>query len=152
MATCSSCNSSCGDGVLFCPRCGSLPQRSARKSYAGSVVLGAALLLLAVVWKFVAAQMALVDNQPTIVPPPPDDAATLIAKCGQPDSDKLSNSGSPQNATRALVYQKPRVKAVFHHDASESGWRLQAMLDAKTLKPIASEKMTKRLPCSANPK
>jgi hypothetical protein len=150
MATCSTCNSSCGDGVLFCPRCGSLFQRPERKSYAGSVLLGAALLLLAVVWKFAASQMALVDNQPIIVPPPPDDAATLITKCGQPDSDKLG--GPPQSATRALVYQKARVQAVFHHDgSSESGWRLQAMIDARTLKPIAPEKMAKRLPC-ATPK
>lgn len=150
MATCSICNTAYGDGVPFCPKCGSLPGKPARRSYVGSVLLGVALLALAVLWKFVASQAVLIEKPATVVPPPPDDAATLVTKCGLPDSDTLAEvSGLPQNPTRSLVYRKARVKAVFHHvGSSRDGWQLQGMLDAKTSKPIGPDKVTKRLPCA----
>jgi hypothetical protein len=152
MATCAICDSSYDDGALFCPHCGSIRQQKTRGWYGGSILLAVALLMLAVLWRIVALPPSTAEKP--VVPQPPDEAAMLIAKCGPADSDERTNSGgSPGSEIRSLVFQKARVKAVFNRaDPSAHGWKLRAMLDAKTQKPLAVDRLAKRLPCaSASP-
>jgi hypothetical protein len=97
------------------------------------VVLGITLLAFVAIWEIVSLAPPAASTQ-VVSPEPPDDRATLIANCGQPDADKPdSKNGMP---SRSLLYQKARVKAVFIRADSSSRWKMQAMLDPKTLKPL----------------
>jgi|SRR5882724_2057107 len=145
MATCSTCKSSFEDASRFCSHCGSLPERSKPFLYGSSIVLGIALLAFVGIWEIVSLAPPAASTQP-VAPEPPDDAAAFITNCGLPDADKPDNkSGMP---TRSLLYQKARVKAVFIRADSSPRWKTQAMLDPKTLKPLTTAKLTKRLPCA----
>lgn len=146
MATCSTCGSSADDALRFCSYCGSLSQQSKPFLYGGSVTLGIALLVFALIWELVS--LAPPATSPQIVTPePPDDAAVLITNCGQPDADKPDSKNGTQS--RSLLYQKARVKVVFVRADSSSPWKTQAMLDPRTLKPLTTEKLAKRLPCAS---
>ena len=108
-------------------------------------MLGVALLAFVVIWEIVSLAPPAASTQ-AVVPELPDDVATLIRNCGQPDADKpYSKNGMP---SRSLLYQKARVMAVFIRADSSSRWKTQARLDPKTLKPLTTEKLTKRLPCA----
>ncbi|HEY8224240.1 MAG TPA: hypothetical protein VIG25_03105 [Pyrinomonadaceae bacterium] len=108
-------------------------------------MLGLALFAFVAIWKVVSLVPPAASSQP-IMPDPPDDAATLITNCGQPDADKPDSKNGM--SSRSLLYQKARVKAVFVRADSSSRWKMQAMLDPKTLKPLTTERLTKRLPCA----
>jgi hypothetical protein len=147
MATCSTCGLSVDDALRFCSHCGSLSQQSKPFSYGGSVVLGIALLVFAVVCEVVPLAPPRATSTQTVTPEPPDDAAVLLTNCGQPDADKPDSKNGTQS--RSLLYQKARVKAVFVRADSSSRWKTQAMLDPKTLKSLTTEKLAKRLPCAS---
>jgi hypothetical protein len=108
-------------------------------------VLGITLLAFVAIWEIVSLAPPAASTQ-VVSPEPPDDRATLIANCGQPDADKFeAKNGIP---SRSLLYQKVRVKAVFVRADASSRWRMQAMFDPKTLKPLTTQRVAKRLPCA----
>lgn len=107
-------------------------------------MLGIALLAFVVIWEAVSLTPPAASTQ-SVTPEPPDDAVVLITNCGQPDADKPDSKNGMQS--RSLLYQRARVKAVFVRADSSSRWKTQAMLDPKTLKPLTTEKVAKRLPC-----
>jgi hypothetical protein len=147
MSTCSKCNSSYEDSKPFCPNCGAQPGSSNKMSYGGSVLLGIGLLAVAIVWKLASIPTPTQPGADTTLASPevPDEAEALIAKCGKPDVDKLRNT---QPQTRLLVYQKARVRAVFVRADPREKWKTQGMLDPKTLRPLAADKLARRLPCN----
>jgi hypothetical protein len=145
MATCSTCGASFDNGSPFCSQCGSLPQQSKRFLYGGSLVLGFGLLAFAVMWGLFSHLPPEAATQ-AVKPKPPDDAAVLIANCGQPDTDQPDSKNPTLN--RSLLFAKARVKAVFVRPDSAADWKMQAMLDSKTLKPLTPERLAKRLPCA----
>jgi hypothetical protein len=152
MANCVTCNSQYADATPFCPNCGSLPKQQARSSYLGSILFGAGLLALILVWQVASLPTMTTKDRPPVVPEPPDEAAALIASCGSPDLDRMSPSHDQvQTSTRSLVYKHARVKAVFTRDGSAAhGWKLQGMVNPSTLKPLTADKVAKRLPCANN--
>jgi hypothetical protein len=108
--------------------------------------------MVALLWRIAALPPSTVEKP--VVPQPPDEAALLVTKCGPADSDETTNgTGLPGNEIRSLVFQKAKVRAVFNRaDSSGNGWKLRAMLDVKTRKPLAADRLAKRLPCaSVNP-
>lgn len=145
MAICSTCKSSLDDTSRFCSRCGSLPERSKPFLYSSSVMLGIALLAFVASSKIIMLTPPAASTQ-AVVHEPPDEAATLITNCGQPEADKTNTDNG--RATRSLLYQKARVKVVFIRADSSPRWKMQAMIDPKTLKPLTSERLTKRFPCA----
>ena len=149
MATCFNCKSQYPDAALFCPSCGSVPESPARESYSGSILLGVALLALILVWQVASLTPTSGENQAPVAPEPPDEAAALINSCGRPDLDRISPDNEVQKSSRFLLYRKAGVKAMFNHGSSSArAWRLKAMVDARTLKPITADKLARRLPCA----
>lgn len=74
----------------------------------------------------------------------------LIATWGSPDSDYSAENDKPlpDPNRRLLIYRKARVRATFVRSSANLPWKREAMLDSKTLRPFASEVVTKRLPCA----
>lgn len=147
MPTCSTCGSSFDNASRFCPKCGLLPQQAKSFSYSGSVMLGIALLALAAIWKVVSLAPS-ATMVPAVTLDPPDDAAVLVTNCGQPDADNFDVRNGTQG--RSLLYQKAKVKAVFTRSDSSARWKMQAMLDLKTLKPLMPDKLARRMPCTSS--
>lgn len=150
MPKCSLCSSSYPDPAQFCPSCGAVPIEPKRIPYGGSILLSIVLITLIVFWKIAMLASLAQEGQQSVLVEPPDEAAILIAKCGNPDSDKLIDNSPSQGATRSLSYRKKRVSVVFVHPGNgKVGWRTEAIMDAKTMKPLSENALAKRLPCAA---
>ena len=145
MAACSLCGSSLDEASHFCPRCGALTRQPKRPLYGAPFLLALVLVLIVVVGKLI--QMA-PPQQEAVMPTAPDEAAVFIRKCGQPDVDNAEDRSGTMNR-RSLLYRKAKVQAVFIRSESEQ-WKVQVMLDSRTLKPLTPQTLAKRLPCAAN--
>jgi TonB family protein len=54
-----------------------------------------------------------------------------------------------QSKSRSLVYRNAGVKAIFNRDGSSGQrWKLQGLVDAKTLKPLSADKLARRFSCA----
>jgi hypothetical protein len=71
----------------------------------------------------------------------------IITACGKPDTDE-SEVPRPDPNRRWLIYRKARVRAMFVRPSVNVPWKREGMLDNKTLRPLAPEVLTKRLPCA----
>ena len=145
MVTCSTCGMSFDNASRFCPKCGSLPEQAKSFSYGGSVVVAVVLIAVVLMWELGSLAPSRAITQ-TATPQAPDDAAMLITNCGQPDADVPDISNTLQR--RSLLYQKSKVKAVFVRSEPSSRWKTQVMLDTKTLQPLTTDKLAKRMPCA----
>ena len=136
-------------GAPFCPNCGARTQAQRPISYAGSIVLGVGLLALMFFWQ-IASVPTPANPAQSVSQPPPDEAAMLIAACGKPDSDHSAENDQPRSDPnrRWLIYRKARVRGMFVRSGANAPWKRQAMQDTKTLRPLAPEALTKRLPCA----
>jgi len=74
----------------------------------------------------------------------------IIAACGKPDSDHSAENDKlrPDPNLRWLIYRRARVRATFVRSSANAPWKRQDMVDTKTLRPLAPEVLTKRLPCA----
>jgi len=151
MLQCTECSSTYRVGAPFCPNCGAQTKPPKPVSYANSIVLGVGLLALVLFWQIASVPTptnpAQSVSQP---PPPPDEVAMIIAACGKPDSDHSAENDEPRPDPnrRWLIYRKARVRAMFVRSGANAPWRRQTMLDTKTLRPLAPDVLTKRLPCA----
>jgi hypothetical protein len=147
MAQCTECSSTYQVGAAFCPNCGTQTKPPKSISYASSIMLGIGLLALVLFWQ--TASIPTPANTARIVshPLPPDEAAMIITACGKPDADE-NDAPRPDPNRRWLIYRKARVRTMFVRPSANVPWKREAMLDSKTLRPLAPEVLTKRLPCA----
>lgn len=152
MAACPTCGTSLDGAVWFCPHCGSLPSPPTPFSHGNSIILAVVLFLFVIVWKAVTIVPTTTQTTQPVIPEPPDGAAVLISHCGQPDLDNAGagNGAQEEMVKRSLLYRKGRLKMVFVRVTPSSPWRMQGAVDARTLKPLRSEQVAKRLPCAAS--
>jgi hypothetical protein len=150
MPQCTECGSTYNPGAPFCPSCGTRTNAAKPFSYTGSVLLGVVLLALVFCWQIAPAPTPEDSVQSVVQAPPPDEAKMLIAACGTPDLDHSAENDKPRPDPnhRWLIYRKARVRAIFVRSGPNAPWTRQAMLDSKTLRPLAPEVLTKRLPCA----
>jgi hypothetical protein len=147
MRNCTTCQHGLTGTAAFCPHCGSNPREPVRFSYIGSIVFALLTFLIILVW-WASLQVPPIKNSLPVPQQPPDEVATLIARCGSPDSDRVGIPGQP-NMARSLTYRKAHVLLVYLKASADSGWKLQSMLDERTLKALPLARAASRLPCLA---
>jgi len=142
--TCSTCQAQLSESAPFCPRCGASPRKPLGFSYTGSILFAITLFFIIFIW-WASLNLGPATQTKSVVQDPPNETATVIARCGMPDTDKTE--GVSTTTSRSLTYRKAHVTFLFVRALSGQGWKLQSTLDSRTLKPITPERMAKRLPC-----
>src|SRR5438094_7631957 len=148
MAQCTECSSTYHSGALFCPNCGIRTRALQPVSYASTIALGVGLFVLVFFWQIASVPTPPANTAQVVSQPPyPDEAALIIAACGKPDSDHSADNDElrPDPNRRSLIYRRARVKAMFSRREMNAPWRRQAVLDTRTLRPLAPEVLTQRL-------
>ena len=145
MVNCATCRSNFTEAAAFCPHCGSSTRKPRGFSYVGSIVFAIAIFFVIFVW-WTSLQTPPMRNPAPVAQQATDEAASLIERCGSPDLDRVGIPGH-SNFGRTLTYRKAQITLAYVPATPDGGWKLQSMVDQKTLKPIPLARATPRLPC-----